>query len=212
MLKTEYNKLLSNENTNFNPQSPYAISKHYSHLTTINYRESFNLYTCSGILFNHESPRRGKTFVTRKISESVAKIKLGLIDKFKIGNLDAKRDWGYAKDYVEGMHLMLQQDYSDSYVLSTGETYSIRDFVKMAFECIGIDVSFSGSGIDELGKDLNTNKTVVKVNENFFRPAEVEILIGDSKKANEELGWNSSTDIKELVKIMVDADIKRNKK
>lgn len=201
-----------NEKTPFYPRSPYGVAKLYAHWMTVNYRESYDIFGSSGILFNHESPLRGIEFVTRKITDAVSKIHLGYIDYVELGNLDAKRDWGYAKDYVEGMHLMLQQDYSDSYVLSTGETYSIRDFVKMAFECIGIDVSFSGSGIDELGKDQNTNKTVVKVNENFFRPAEVEILIGDSKKANKELGWKFSTDIKELVKIMIDADIKRNKK
>ena len=210
-----YGKVLEpiqNENTNFNPQSPYAISKHYSHLTTINYRESFNLYTCSGILFNHESPRRGKTFVTRKISESVAKIKLGLIDKFKIGNLDAKRDWGYAKEYVEAMYLMLQQDKPEEFVIGSGKNYSVRYFIENTFKAAGIEIEWMGSGIEEKAINKSNNKIVVEVDEFYFRPSEVETLLSDPSKAKEKLKWSSKVNIDELIEIMFENDFNFLKK
>ena len=182
-----YGKILEpiqNENTKFNPTSPYAISKLYSYLVSINYRESYNLFSCSGILFNHESPRRGKTFVTRKISESVAKIKLGIIEKFKIGNLNAKRDWGYAKEYVEAMYLMLQQNKPDEFVIGTGKNYSVRYFIEETFKLAGMKIVWEGSGIKEKGINKENNKTVVEIDEFYFRPSEVDVLLADPKKAN----------------------------
>ena len=195
-----------NENTPFYPRSPYAVAKLFGHWMTVNYRESFGLHCSSGILFNHESPRRGKQFVTKKITESVAKIKLGLQDYFELGNLDAKRDWGYAKDYVKAMHLMLQSKKADDFVIATNETHTVREFTTEAFKAAGMDIIWQGKGINEVGK-VN-DKIVVKVNKKFFRPAEVDLLIGNSTKAKKQLGWQPSTKFHELVKIMVEADIK----
>jgi GDPmannose 4,6-dehydratase len=200
------------ESTPFYPRSPYGVAKLFAHWMTVNYRESYELFASSGILFNHESPLRGTEFVTRKITDAVSKIYLGQLEYLELGNLDAKRDWGYAKDYVEGMHLMLQQDYPDTFVLATGETYSIREFILIAFKNVGIDIEFSGQGLDELAKDIKTNKTVLKINKKYFRPAEVDLLIGDPKKAKDELGWESSTSFDDLVRIMVESDINLNKK
>jgi GDPmannose 4,6-dehydratase len=200
------------EITPFYPRSPYGIAKLYAHWMTINYRESYNIFGCSGILFNHESPLRGLEFVTRKITDTVAKIVLGKMECLELGNLDAKRDWGYAKEYVEGMYLMMQASKPDTYVLATNRTETVRDFVKMAFKAVDIDLEFSGTGIDEKGIDKKTGKVLVKVNPKYFRPAEVELLIGDSSKAKKELGWEPKTSLDELCKMMVEADLRRNKK
>ncbi len=194
------------ETTPFYPRSPYGITKVFCYWATINYRESYGMFCSNGILFNHESPRRGKQFVTKKITESVAKIKLGLQDYFELGNLDAKRDWGYAKDYVKAMHLMLQSKKADDFVIATNETHTVREFTTEAFKAAGMDIIWQGKGINEVGK-VN-DKIVVKVNKKFFRPAEVDLLIGNSTKAKKQLGWQPSTKFHELVKIMVEADIK----
>lgn len=199
------------ENTPFYPRSPYGVAKLYAHWMTINYRESYDIFGCSGILFNHESPLRGLEFVTRKITDSVAKIKLGFLDCLELGNLDAKRDWGFAKDYVEGMWRMLQVDTPDSYVLATNRTETVRDFVHMAFKAAGIDISFVGSNEDEIGIDTETGKTVLKINQKFYRPAEVELLIGNPSKAKQKLGWEPTTTLEQLCQMMVDADLTRNK-
>lgn len=195
------------ENTPFYPRSPYGVAKLYGHWITKNYRESFGLFTCSGILFNHEGERRGKEFVTRKITDTVARIKLGVADCLELGNLDAKRDWGHSKDYVRAMWLMLQQDEPDDYVVATGETRTVREFVEAAFKKVDIDIEFSGSGVDEIGKDKATGKILVKVNPKFFRPAEVELLIGNPKKAEEKLGWKREISFDELVGRMVKNDL-----
>ncbi len=195
------------ENTPFYPRSPYGVAKLYGHWITKNYRESFDLYACSGILFNHEGERRGKEFVTRKITSTIARIKLGLEECLELGNMDAKRDWGHSKDYVRAMWLMLQQDAPDDYVVATGETRTVREFVQVAFAKAGIEVEFSGSGIDEVGVDKATGKVVVKVNPMFFRPAEVELLIGNPKKAEEKLGWKREIAFDELVERMVKNDL-----
>ena len=200
------------ETTPFYPRSPYGVAKLYAHWITINYRESYNIFGCSGILFNHESPLRGLEFVTRKITDGVAKIKLGKIDYIELGNLDAKRDWGYAKEYVEGMYLMLQAEKPDTYILATNKTTPVRDFVKLAFKAAGIEIEFKGKGIEEVGIDKKSGKTLIKVNPKFFRPAEVDLLIGDYSKAKKELGWEPKTSLEELAKIMVEADLRRNKK
>lgn len=196
------------EKTPFYPRSPYGVAKVYGHWITKNYRESYNMYACSGILFNHESERRGKEFVTRKITDAVARIKLGIQDYVELGNLDSKRDWGHSRDYVYAMWLMLQQDEPDDYVIATNETRTVREFVKTAFAKAGIEVEFSGTGIDEVGKDKATGKVVVKVNKNFFRPAEVEILIGNPAKAEAKLGWQRQICFDELVERMVKNDLK----
>ena len=198
-----------NEKTHFYPRSPYAVSKLFGHFITVNYRESYNLFACSGILFNHESPLRGFEFVTRKLSNGIARIECGLQDKIVLGNLDAKRDWGYAPEYVEAMWLMLQQDKPDDYVVATGESHSVREFVECAFRCIGVDIEWSGSGVNEKGKNKKTGKTVVELSPEFFRPAEVDLLIGDFSKAKQKLGWQPKTRFNDLVKIMVESDIKR---
>lgn len=198
------------ETTPFYPRSPYGVAKLYGHWIMINYRESYDIFGCSGILFNHESPLRGKEFVTRKITDTVAKIKLGLQDTLELGNLDAKRDWGFAKEYVEGMYLMLQQDEPDDYVLATGITSTVRDFVTLAFDEVGISVEWSGKEEKEVGVNAKSGKKLVSVNSKFYRPAEVELLIGDPSKAKKHLGWESKTDLKELAKIMVQSDIIRN--
>lgn len=200
------------ENTPFYPRSPYGIAKLYAHWMTINYRESYDIFGVSGILFNHESPLRGLEFVTRKITNSVAKIKLGHIDYFELGNIDAKRDWGFAGDYVEGMHKMLQAETPDTYVLSTGTTTTVRDFVTMCFKNISIPIEWSGSGVNEVGININTGKIVVKINPIYYRPAEVDLLLGDPSKAKNHLGWESKMSLDKLSQIMVDADIEFIKK
>jgi GDPmannose 4,6-dehydratase len=198
------------ESTPFYPRSPYGVAKLYAHWMVINYRESYDIFGCSGILFNHESPLRGLEFVTRKITDGVAKIKLGKLDTLELGNLDAKRDWGFAKEYVEGMYLMLQADKPDTYVLATNRTETVRDFVTMAFRAVDIELEFSGSQENEIAIDKATGKTVVRVNPKFYRPAEVELLIGDPKKAKSELGWEPKTSLEELCAMMVKDDLRRN--
>lgn len=200
-----------NESTPFYPRSPYGFSKLFAHWATVNYRESYNIFGVSGILFNHESPLRGREFVTRKITDSVAKIQLGLLDKLELGNLDAQRDWGYAMEYVEGMYLMMQAKVPDTFVLSTNQTQSVRFFVELAFKFIGIDIKWQGKGIDEKGIDSATGKVLVTINEKFYRPAEVDLLIGSAYKANTELGWKPKTTLEELCNMMVEADLNRNK-
>lgn len=196
------------ENTPFYPRSPYGVAKLYGHWITKNYRESYNLYACSGILFNHESERRGKEFVTRKITDAVARIKLGLIDHLELGNMDSKRDWGHSKDYVRAMWLMLQQATPDDYVIATNETRSVREFTEIAFGHAGIDIEWHGAGIKEIGIDQKTGKTIVKINSKFFRPAEVDVLLGNPTKAERVLGWKREIPFAELVKRMVANDIK----
>lgn len=195
------------ETTPFYPRSPYGVAKLYGHWITKNYRESYDMFACSGILFNHESERRGKEFVTRKITDAVARIKLGVQDQVELGNLDSKRDWGHSKDYVYAMWLMLQQDKPDDYVVATGETRTVREFVETAFAKAGIEVEFSGEGVNEIGTDKATGKVVVKVNPDFFRPAEVDILIGDPTKADTTLGWERQIKFDELVERMVKNDL-----
>lgn len=199
------------ESTPFYPRSPYGVAKLYAHWMTINYRESYGIFGSSGILFNHESPLRGREFVTRKITDSVAKIKLGKLECFELGNMDAKRDWGYAKEYVEGMHLMLQVDKPDTYILATNRTETVRDFVRLAFKAVDIDVAFEGHSVDEVAIDVESGKTLVRVNPKFYRPAEVELLIGDPQKAVDELGWAPKTTLEQLCSMMVAADLRRNK-
>lgn len=199
------------ETTPFYPRSPYGVAKLYAHWMTVNYRESYGIFGCSGILFNHESPLRGREFVTRKITDSVAKIKLGKLDCLMLGNLDARRDWGYAKEYVDGMWRMLQTDEPDTYVLATNRTVTVRDFVNMAFEAAGITVEFSGREEEEMAVDVATGKTVMQVDPRFYRPAEVDLLIGDPTKATEKLGWKPETTLEALCRIMVEADLRRNK-
>ena len=194
------------ETTPFYPRSPYACAKVFSHWITTNYRESYNLFACNGILFNHESPRRGGTFVTKKITNALAKIKLGKQDKLFLGNLDTKRDWGYAKDYVEAMWLMLQQDKPDDYVIATGENHSVREFVEKTGKMLGFDIVWEGEGLQEKGIDKNTGKVLIEIDERYFRPAEVDELIGDPSKAKEKLGWESKTKFVDLIKIMVEAE------
>ena len=198
------------EATPFYPRSPYGVAKLYAHWMVINYRESYDLFATSGILFNHESPLRGREFVTRKITDSVAKIKLGQLDTLELGNMDAKRDWGFARDYVEGMYLMLQADTADTFVLSTNRTQSVRDFVNMSFQAVGIKLEWSGAAEEEVALDSGSGKTLVSVNPKFYRPAEVDLLIGDSSKAREVLGWQATTKLEALCKIMVTADLERN--
>jgi GDPmannose 4,6-dehydratase len=198
------------EDTPFYPRSPYGVAKLYAHWMTINYRESYDIFGCSGILFNHESPLRGREFVTRKITDSVAKIKLGQLDCLELGNIDAKRDWGYAKEYVEGMWRMLQADVADTFVLATNRTETVRDFVTMAFKAVDIDLAFSGVDENEYAVDVASGKTVMRINPKFYRPAEVELLIGDPQKARDVLGWSSPTTLEELCKLMVEADLRRN--
>lgn len=200
------------ENTPFYPRSPYAAAKLYAFWITKNYREAYNMYACNGILFNHESPIRGETFVTRKITRGVARIKMGLQKKIYLGNLDAKRDWGHAKDYVEGMYLILQQEKPEDFVLATGTTTSVRDFVQMAFEEVGIDIKWEGKGVDEKGIDKATGKPLVEVDTRYFRPTEVDLLVGDASKANKQLGWIPKHDLKALVKDMVKADMENFKR
>lgn len=198
------------ETTPFYPRSPYGVAKLYAHWMTINYRESYDIFGTSGILFNHESPLRGREFVTRKITDSVAKIKLGQLDCMELGNLDAKRDWGFAKEYVEGMWRMLQADQPDTYVLATNRTETVRDFVMMAFKGTGIAVEFKGKEENETAIDTATGKTVMRINPKFYRPAEVELLIGDPSHAKAKLGWEPKTTLEQLCHMMVEADLRRN--
>lgn len=200
------------ETTPFYPRSPYAVAKLYGYWITVNYRESYGMFACNGILFNHESPRRGENFVTRKITLAATRIKEGLQDCLYLGNMDAKRDWGHAKDYVEGMWRILQADKPEDYVLATGTTTSIRDFVNMTFKELGIEIEWQGKGVEEKGIDKATGKTVVAVNPAFFRPAEVELLLGDSTKARTKLGWQPKYDLQALCKEMVEEDLKLAKK
>ena len=195
------------ETTPFYPRSPYGVAKLYGHWITKNYRESYDLYACSGILFNHESERRGKEFVTRKITDAVARIKLGVQDHLELGNMDSKRDWGHSKDYVKAMWLLLQQDHADDYVIATNETRTVREFVEVAFGHVGIEIEWEGTGVDEIGKDKATGKTIVKVNPQFFRPAEVDILLGNPAKAEKELEWKREISFSQLVERMVKNDL-----
>lgn len=195
------------ETTPFYPKSPYGAAKLYSYWVTVNYRESYGMFACNGILFNHESPRRGETFVTKKITRAVANIKQGRQNILRLGNLDAKRDWGHAKDYVEAMWLMLQQTTPADYVIATGNTYTVRDFVNLAFEEAGYKLVWEGTGIDEVAKDVKSGATLVTVDPKYYRPAEVEILLGDPTKAQNELGWKAKTSLKELVAEMVQYDL-----
>lgn len=199
-----------NEKTPLYPRSPYGVAKVYAHWMTINYRESYDIFGTSGILFNHESPIRGLEFVTRKITDGLAKIKLGKQSILELGNMDAKRDWGYAEDYVDGMYRMLQADEPDAYVLATGRTEKVRDFANMTAKALDMEIVWKGKGQDEVGIDSATGKTIIRVNPKFYRPSEVELLIGDPSKAKKELGWEASTTLEELCKLMVDADMRRN--
>lgn len=199
------------EDTPFHPRSPYGVSKVFAHWATLNYQESYNLFASSGILFNHESPLRGKEFVTRKITDAVAKISLGMQDVLELGNLNAKRDWGFAKDYVEGMYRIMQADNPDVYVLATGRTETVRDFVDMAFKAIDVNIEWKGKEEKEIGVDSKSGKTLIKVNSKFYRPAEVDLLIGNPQKAKTKLGWEAKTSLEELCGMMVTSDIERNK-
>lgn len=198
------------EETPFYPRSPYGVAKLYAHWLAVNYRESFNIFATSGILFNHESPLRGREFVTRKITDTVAKIAQGKAEMLELGNLDAKRDWGYAKDYVEGMRLMLQHDTPNTYVLATNRTETVRHFVELAFAQVEIFLEWSGMEENEVGVDLKTGKTRVRINPAFYRPAEVDLLIGDPSKAEKDLGWRPTVQLEELARLMMEADMRRN--
>jgi GDP-mannose 4,6-dehydratase len=200
------------ETTPFYPRSPYAAAKLYGYWITVNYREAYKMFACNGILFNHESPLRGETFVTRKITRAVARIKLGLQNRLYLGNLDAKRDWGYAKDYVEAMWLILQQDQPEDFVIATGRTWKVRDFVELAFQEVGIGIDWQGRGIDEKGIDKSTGKVLVEVDPHYFRPTEVDLLLGDPTKAREKLGWRPKTTLAELVALMVREDLQATKR
>ncbi len=197
-----------NENTAFHPRSPYATSKLFAYWSVVNYREAYHLFACNGILFNHESPRRGENFVTRKITLAAARIERGLQTELVLGNLEAKRDWGYAKDFVEGMWRILQQKMPEDFVLSTGKTHSVREFVELVFEKIGRNLVWEGKGLQEVGRDRNTQKILVRVSPEYFRPTEVDLLLGDPSKAKKKLGWEASTDLKNLASLMVEEDRK----
>jgi GDPmannose 4,6-dehydratase len=197
-----------NEKTPFYPRSPYGVAKLYAYWAVVNYREAYGMYACNGILFNHESPRRGEKFVSRKITLATARISAGQQEKLILGNLDAKRDWGYAQDFVLGMWLMLQQAKPEDFVLATGETTSVRRFVELAFEAVGISIAWEGKGVQEKGRDAKTGKVLVEVSSEFFRPAEVDLLIGDPTLAKKKLGWSATTSLEELVRLMVESDLK----
>jgi GDPmannose 4,6-dehydratase len=201
-----------NEKTPFHPRSPYAVAKLYAHWITINYREAYGIYACNGILFNHESPIRGETFVTRKITRALVRIKLSLQDCLYLGNIDAKRDWGHAKDYVEMQWLMLQQDRPEDFTISTGEQHSVREFIEIAAKEIDIKIKWKGKGVDEVGIDTKTNNIIVRIDKRYFRPAEVETLLGDSTKAKNKLGWKPKISFKELIKEMMIEDLEDAKK
>lgn len=200
------------ESTPFYPRSPYGVAKLYAHWMTVNYRESYDIFASSGILFNHESPLRGREFVTRKITDGAAKIVQGKLDVLELGNLDARRDWGFAREYVEGMWRMLQADKPDTYVLATHRTETVRDFVNMAFKAVDIDIEWRGEGENERGYDMDGGRELVRVNPRFYRPAEVELLIGDPSKARDELGWEAKTTLEDLCRMMVEADLVRNER
>ena len=199
------------ESTAFYPRSPYGVAKLFAHWTTVNYRESFDIFAASGILFNHESPLRGKEFVTRKITDGVAHIALGKLDCMELGNIDAQRDWGFAKDYVVGMHAMLQIDTPGTYVLATNQKCSVRDFVTMSFAAADMQIAWSGEGVDEIGTDTGSGAIRVRINPKFYRPAEVELLIGDPALALRDLGWHALTGLQDLCQIMVEADMRRTR-
>lgn len=199
------------ETTPFHPRSPYAVAKLYAYWITVNYREAYGLYACNGTLFNHESPLRGETFVTRKITRALARIKLGTQSELRLGNMDAKRDWGHARDYVKMMWLMLQQEKPEDYVIATGEQYSVREFVARAAEVLGMTMTFEGEGVDEVGRD-ESGRVIVRVDPQYFRPAEVETLLGDASKARQELGWTPETSFDELVREMVESDLEEAKR
>jgi GDPmannose 4,6-dehydratase len=198
-----------NEETPFHPRSPYGVAKLYAHWITVNYRESYGLFGASGILFNHESPLRGREFVTRKITDAVARIRHGRLDVLELGNLDAQRDWGYAKEYVDGMWRILQADAPDTFVLATRRTETVRNFARMAFAAAGIELAWQGTEADEHGVDLRTGRTLVRINPRYYRPAEVDMLAGDARKANDVLGWSPHTTLEELCRMMVEADLRR---
>ncbi|HET6514627.1 MAG TPA: GDP-mannose 4,6-dehydratase [Thermodesulfovibrionales bacterium] len=198
-----------NERTPFYPRSPYGVAKLFGHWTTVNYRESYGIFACSGILFNHESPLRGTEFVTRKVTRGIARLRCGLQDKIAVGNLDSRRDWGYAPEYVEAMWRMLQKDGPDDYVIATNESHTVREFIEFAFRYAGFDLLWDGKGLEEKGIDRKTGKTIVEIASEFLRPAEVDMLIGDYSKAREKLGWEPKVKCEELAKIMVEADIRR---
>ena len=205
-----YGKVLEipqKETTPFYPRSPYAAAKVYAYWVTVNYREAYDMFACNGILFNHESPIRGETFVTRKITMAAARIKKGTLDKLYLGNMDAKRDWGFAGDYVEAMWLMLQQDEPDDFVIATGETHSVREFVELVFREVGIEIGWQGEGVDEVGVDRAKGDVVIEIDPRYYRPTEVELLLGDPTKAKEKLGWEAKVGLRELVKMMVEADL-----
>ena len=198
------------ESTPFYPRSPYGVAKLFAHWSTINYRESYDIFATSGILFNHESPLRGKEFVTRKITDAIARIKLGTLDVLELGNLDAKRDWGYAAEYVEGMWRMLQAEEPDTYVLATGHTVTVRDFVRLACQAADISIAFEGAGESEVGVDAATGNTLVRINPDFYRPAEVDLLVGDASRAAQKLDWRTTTTLEALCTMMVEADLRRH--
>jgi len=206
-----YGKVLEipqKETTPFYPRSPYGAAKVYAYWITVNYREAYHIFASNGILFNHESPIRGETFVTRKITRAVARIKLGLKDHFHLGNLDAKRDWGFARDYVRAMWMILQQDTPDDFVIATGEAHSVREFVEKAFKEVEIEIAWEGAGLNEVGRDAKTGHVLIKIDPRYFRPTEVEFLLGDPSKAKTKLGWQPKTSFDELVKMMVQEDVK----
>lgn len=196
------------EKSPFHPRSPYGAAKLYAHWMTRNYRESYGMFACSGILFNHESERRGHEFVTRKITDAAARIKLGVQDCLELGNMDAKRDWGHSRDYIHAMWLMLQQEQPQDYVIASHETHTVREFVELSFKAVGIDIKWSGSGVDETGIDAATGRTIVKVNPKFYRPAEVDLLLGNPAKAEQELGWKRDISFRELVRLMAENDMR----
>lgn len=200
------------ETTPFYPRSPYAVAKLYGYWITVNYRESFGMYACNGILFNHESPRRGETFVTRKITRAAVRIKLGMEDRLYLGNIDAKRDWGHARDYVEGMWRILQQDKPEDFVLATGVTTTIRKFCEMTFKELGMEIEWQGYGVDEKGIDRNTGKVLIEIDPRYFRPAEVDLLLGDASKAKAKLGWQPKYDLEALCREMVKEDLQEAKR
>ncbi len=208
----EVEEIPQKETTPFHPRSPYGCAKVFAYWITRNYRESYGIFACNGILFNHEGPRRGSTFVTKKITEGLVKIKLGKQDRLYLGNLEAKRDWGHAKDYVEGMWLMMQAKKPGDYILATNETHSVREFIEESAKVLGMDIKWTGSGVNEKGIDKKTGKTIIEIDPKYFRPAEVDLLLGDNSKAKKELGWKPKTSFKELVKSMVESDLKKERK